>query len=42
MLPWARHVTLGGCGHVPFADDTEQAAQVLLAGATAPAPAAVR
>jgi len=41
MLPWARHVTLGGCGHVPFADDTGQAAQVLLAGAAAPAPTPV-
>jgi pimeloyl-ACP methyl ester carboxylesterase len=40
MLPWARHVTLHGCGHVPFTDDEEQVAQVLLAGATAPVAAA--
>jgi pimeloyl-ACP methyl ester carboxylesterase len=39
MLPWARHVTLAGCGHVPFTDDEAQTAQVVLAGAAAPAPA---
>ncbi len=33
MLPWARHVELPGCGHVPFADDPELLATVLLAGA---------
>jgi pimeloyl-ACP methyl ester carboxylesterase len=35
-LPWARHVTLRGCGHVPPADDPEQVAAVLLAGTRAP------
>ncbi len=33
LLPWARHVELPGCGHVPFADDPELLATVLLAGA---------
>ena len=33
VLPWARHVQLPGCGHVPFADDPELLASVLLAGA---------
>ncbi len=33
VLPWARHVELPGCGHVPFADDPELLATVLLAGA---------
>jgi pimeloyl-ACP methyl ester carboxylesterase len=37
VLPWARHVTLHGCGHVPFADDPEVVAGVILAGADAPA-----
>ena len=32
LLPWARHVTLQGCGHVPFHDDPETVAAVLLAG----------
>jgi len=32
MLPRARHVTLVGCGHVPFNDDPEQVATVVLAG----------
>jgi pimeloyl-ACP methyl ester carboxylesterase len=40
LLPWARHVTLRGCGHLPFSDDPEQVAAVLLAGARAPAAAA--
>ncbi|MGZ6144078.1 MAG: alpha/beta fold hydrolase [Myxococcales bacterium] len=31
-LPWARHVALHGCGHVPFHDDPEAVAAVLLAG----------
>ena len=35
MLPWARHVTLPGCGHIPFWDDPELCASVLLAGAHA-------
>jgi pimeloyl-ACP methyl ester carboxylesterase len=39
LLPWARHVTLRGCGHVPFHDDPQQVADVLLAGTRAPAPA---
>ena len=32
LLPSARHVTLQGCGHVPFHDDPEAVAAVLLAG----------
>lgn len=32
-LPWARHVELPGCGHVPFSDDPDLLATVLLAGA---------
>jgi len=32
MLPRARHVTLTGCGHVPFSDDPAQVATVVLAG----------
>ena len=35
MLPWANHVTLTGCGHVPFSDDPGMCAAVLLAGARA-------
>lgn len=33
LLPWARHVELPGCGHVPLTDDPELLATVLLAGA---------
>jgi pimeloyl-ACP methyl ester carboxylesterase len=33
VLPWARHITLPGCGHVPFSDDPEAVAQAILAGA---------
>ncbi|MEK6277463.1 MAG: alpha/beta hydrolase [Actinomycetota bacterium] len=32
MLPWARHVTLPSCGHVPFFDDPGLCARVLLEG----------
>jgi pimeloyl-ACP methyl ester carboxylesterase len=32
LLPYARHVTLRGCGHVPTWDDPEQVARVLLEG----------
>jgi len=32
MLPWARHVTLRGCGHLPFHDDPDAVAAVLLSG----------
>lgn len=32
MLPWARHVTLRGCGHLPFHDDPAAVAAVLLEG----------
>jgi pimeloyl-ACP methyl ester carboxylesterase len=35
MLPWARHVALRGCGHLPFHDDPEAVAAVLLAGSEA-------
>lgn len=38
MLPWAKHVTLQGCGHVPFWDDPDQVAQVLLAATREQAP----
>ena len=31
-LPWARHVSLRGCGHVPFFDDPGACARVLLEG----------
>jgi len=31
-LPWARHVSLPHCGHVPFYDDPELCARVLLEG----------
>ena len=31
-LPWARHVTLARCGHVPFFDDPAACAKVLLDG----------
>ena len=33
VLPWARHVTLAGCGHVPFWDDAEQVSAVMLEAA---------
>jgi pimeloyl-ACP methyl ester carboxylesterase len=32
LLPWARHVALRGCGHVPCSDDPEAVAAALLAG----------
>lgn len=32
LLPWAEHVALRGCGHVPCHDDPEAVAAVLLAG----------
>ena len=35
VLPWARHVTLPGCGHVPFSDDPGLLADVILSGAAA-------
>jgi pimeloyl-ACP methyl ester carboxylesterase len=31
LMPWARHVALPGCGHVPFHDDPEAVAGVMLA-----------
>ena len=34
MLPWARHVALQGCGHLPFDDDPEAVAAVLLTGSS--------
>lgn len=30
LAPWARHVSLPGCGHVPFHDDPKRCAEVLL------------
>jgi pimeloyl-ACP methyl ester carboxylesterase len=35
LLPWAHHVTLAGCGHVPFHDDPQAVTNVLLAGSRA-------
>jgi pimeloyl-ACP methyl ester carboxylesterase len=32
LVPWAQHVALRGCGHVPCHDDPEAVAAVLLAG----------
>jgi pimeloyl-ACP methyl ester carboxylesterase len=32
LLPWAQHVALRGCGHVPCRDDPEAVAAALLAG----------
>ncbi len=32
LLPWARHVSLPGCGHVPFYDDPELCAAMVLRG----------
>lgn len=40
VLPWARHVELPGCGHVPFSDDPELLGAVLLAGARTGPPSA--
>ncbi len=34
LIPSARMVTLTGCGHVPFYDDPDQVARVLLHGST--------
>ncbi len=34
-LPWARHVDLPGCGHVPFSDDPESCARILRQGSAA-------
>jgi pimeloyl-ACP methyl ester carboxylesterase len=33
-LPWARHVTLPGCGHVPFYDDPGLLARLLIEGSS--------
>ncbi len=30
VLPYARHVTLNGCGHLPFADDPATCSRLLL------------
>jgi pimeloyl-ACP methyl ester carboxylesterase len=32
VMPWARHVALPRCGHVPFHDDPQAVAGVILAG----------
>jgi pimeloyl-ACP methyl ester carboxylesterase len=32
MLPWARHLSLPRCGHIPFYDDPERLSRVLLEG----------
>jgi pimeloyl-ACP methyl ester carboxylesterase len=37
LLPWATHVALRGCGHVPCHDDPEAIVAVLLAGSRADA-----
>jgi pimeloyl-ACP methyl ester carboxylesterase len=34
VLPAARHITLRGCGHVPFYDDPGLCARVLLEGSS--------
>ncbi|GIE35603.1 hydrolase [Actinoplanes italicus] len=34
VLPSARHITLKGCGHLPFADDPESCAAAVLSAAT--------
>ncbi len=34
LLPWARHLSLQGCGHVPFYDDPARMARVLLEGSS--------
>jgi hypothetical protein len=36
LLPDARFVRLGGCGHVPMTDDPELVARVLLRGSSWP------
>lgn len=33
-LPWARHVSLPGCGHVPFFDDPKLCARILIEGSS--------
>jgi pimeloyl-ACP methyl ester carboxylesterase len=33
-LPWARHLALPGCGHVPFYDDPELCARIVLEGSS--------
>jgi len=33
-LPWARHISLPGCGHVPFHDDPDLLARVLIEGSS--------
>jgi pimeloyl-ACP methyl ester carboxylesterase len=35
LLPWARHVTLPRCGHIPFYDDPQLCARVMLEGSAA-------
>jgi pimeloyl-ACP methyl ester carboxylesterase len=35
LLPWARHVTLRGCGHVPFYDDPGACVRIILEGSEA-------
>ena len=35
VLPWARHVSLPRCGHVPFYDDPQLCAAVVLEGSSA-------
>jgi pimeloyl-ACP methyl ester carboxylesterase len=35
-LPWARHIPLPRCGHVPMADDPRLVAEVLLRGSAEP------
>lgn len=42
VLPWGRHVELPGCGHVPFHDDPQLLAAVILAGARSEPPVAAR
>ena len=34
LLPWGRHLSLPGCGHIPFYDDPPRLARVLLEGSS--------
>lgn len=38
LLPFARHITLNGCGHVPFSDDPEQCVDAVISTVSRAAP----
>ena len=42
LMPWARHVTLPGCGHLPFADDPAGCLDAVLSTTRATDPAVAR